>query len=304
MRGIASLKEIAKNPKRIISYMIVLGFFNGLSDEKFLKLRWWVTFGTHLDLNNPRTFNEKLQWLKLNDRKDVYSTMVDKVAVKKYVSSIIGDKYIIPTLGVWDDPASIDFNLLPNKFVLKCNHNSGLGMCICKDKSVLNEEKIRKDLRKGLKKNYYIWSREWPYKNVHPQILAETYLVDESGIELKDYKVLCFNGEPKLIELHSGRFTEHQTQDFYDTHWNKTSISQACINSFQTSSTAAPKPVTLEEMLELSRTLSKGMRHVRVDWYSIGDKLYFGEITFFDGSGFDAFDDPKDDLLLGSWITL
>ena len=293
--------------KRILSgirYVCYHGWLNWLGDRPYLKLLYYGSFGQKLDLAHPKSYNEKLQWLKLNDRKEQYAVMVDKVAVREYIKERIGEAYLIPALGVWDTPDEIDFDALPNQFVLKCSHNSGKGMCICKDKESIDIDLVRKQLKKGLEERYFLTGREWPYKNVKPRILAEKYMVDESGSELKDYKVLCFEGEPKLIELHMGRFTDHQTQDVYDTSWKKTSISQGNEEGYGMSKTDVAVPKCLDEMLRLSKELSRGIHHLRVDWYSINGKLYFGELTFFDGSGFVPFDDPNDDLTLGSWIKL
>ena len=275
-----------------------------IPDEMYLKLEYKFHVGKRLNLKNPQTFNEKLQWLKLNDRKAIYTIMVDKVEARDYIAERIGEQYLIPLIGVWENPDDIDFDSLPDQFVLKCNHNSGKGMCICKDKSKINIDKVKQELKEGLAENYYLHGREWPYKDVPRRIIGEQYMVDESGNGLKDYKVLCFNGEPKLIELHMGRFTNHQTQDFYDTNWNKTTISQSGLSCYQITNDVFPRPAVLEEMLRLSRTLSEGILHIRVDWYIVNGKLYFGELTFFDGAGFDPFDNPADDLMLGSWITL
>lgn len=275
-----------------------------LSDETFIKAVFKFRVGYKINLDCPQTYNEKLQWIKLYDRNPRYTAMVDKVQVRDYISKTIGEKYLIPCLGVWNSEEDINFDELPNQFVLKCNHNSGLGMCICKDKSKLNINNVKAELRRGLNQDYYYHSREWPYKDVPKKIIGEKFLVDESGKDLKDYKVMCFNGEPKLIELHMGRFTDHQSQDFYDIDWNKTNITQSGLSLYGSSKSVMPKPVTLDEMLKLSKILSQGIPHVRVDWYSIEEKLYFGELTFFDGSGFDPYDNPEDDLLLGSWIKL
>ena len=287
-----------------IKYICYLGWFNWIPDEVYLKLLYYASIGKRLNLRKPKTYNEKLQWLKLNDRKDQYTKMVDKITVREYVKECIGEEYLIPLIGVWNSVDDIDFNTLPEQFVLKCNHNSGKGMCICKNKSTLSIETVKKELNKGLKEKYYLSGREWPYKNVKPKILGEKYMVDESGIELKDYKVMCFEGEPKLIELHMGRFSEHQTQDFYNTKWEKTNISQGKDKHYGMSNLIVQKPDCLEEMLNYSRILAKGLHHLRVDWYIINGKLFFGELTFFDGSGFVSYDDPANDLLLGSWINL
>lgn len=279
------------------------GFYNHWSDEKFLKRKFKLTFGYDLNLKNPQTFNEKLQWLKLHDRNPLYTTMVDKYAVKKWVANKIGEQYIIPTLGVWKSFDEINFDKLPNQFVLKTTHDSG-GIVICKDKNIFDKKKARTKLAQSLTRNYYYHGREWPYQKVLPCIIAEKYMVDESGYDLKDYKVLCFNGEPKLIEFHRNRFTQNHIQEFYDTSWHKTSISQTGIANFRISKDIFPRPTSLDEMLHQSRMLAQHLIHARIDWYCINEKLYFGEITFFDGSGFEPFDNFKDDLLLGNWIKL
>lgn len=302
---IVSIKEAIKNPYRIIGALISKDTWinHAISDEVYLKIMYHAVFGYQLDLHDPKTFNEKLQWLKLHDRNPEYSNMVDKYEVKRYIASKIGDKYIIPTYGVWDDFKDIDFDLLPNSFVLKCTHDSG-GVVVCKDKTKLDLNAVKNKICKGMKTNYYYRCREWPYKNVKPRIIAEQYLCDCEGEGINDYKVLCFGGEPKLIELHMGRFTNHQTQDIYDVQWNKTSMSQTGIPGYKVSNICSDKPENLDEMLELSRVLSNDLIHVRVDWYLVSGKLFFGELTFFDGSGFEPWDNPNDDYLMGSWMDL
>lgn len=276
-----------------------LGLFKDMNDEEYLKKLFKCHMKRELNLDNPQTFNEKLQWLKLYDRKPEYTTMVDKYAVKRYVADIIGEEYIIPTLGVWNHFDEIDFDKLPNQFVLKCTHDSG-GIVICTDKSNLDLKAAKKKIEKCLRRNYYWSSREWPYKNVKPRIIAEKYMSDEGKEELSDYKVLCFNGEPKIVEVHKGRFNGQHTQDCYDEFWNKTDIEQ---HDLPKSDDIMPKPAFLEEMLHLSKLLSKDLIHVRVDWYFTNNRLYFGELTFFDGSGYNLFCGNADELL-GSWIKL
>lgn len=280
------------------------GKYNSLSDEEFLKKKFQAIFGYPLDLTNPRTFSEKIQWLKLYDRKREYTTYVDKYLVRDYIKHTIGEEYLIPLLGVWDDPKEIDFNILPDQFVLKCNHNSGQGMCICKRKSELNIDKVIADIYSGLAQDYYIVNREWPYKNVPRKVICEKYMVDESGDGLRDYKVLCFNGKARLVEFHQGRFTDHQTQDFYTSDWRLTNISQSGFAEASEDREPAPAPSTLQEMIQLSEILAKDLIHVRIDWYSVNGRLYFGEITFYDGSGFDKFDKMDYDLELGRMIEL
>lgn len=277
------------------------GKYNDMPDREYLERRFRAELGKSLDLDNPRTFNEKLQWLKLYNRKPEYTMMVDKYKVREYIARTLGEEYLIPLLGVWDDPDEIDFDALPNQFVLKCNHNSGLGMCICKDKSKLDIPKVKAELRKGLKENYYIRHREWPYKDVQRKIIAEKYLTNDGDeSELSDYKVLCFNGKAKLIEIHRGRFSKYHTQDFYDTEWNKTAFEQPGISL---SDENMERPPFADKMLELSEKLAEGIPHVRIDWYYTGGGLKFGEITFYDGAGFDGFIDNQDEII-GSWITL
>jgi len=300
MKFSQKIKKLLKNPYKLFVPLGYKGMLGWMKDETYLKLIYRGIIGKKLNLDNPQTFNEKLQWMKLYNRKPEYTMMVDKYAVREYIKEQLGEEFLIPLISVWDSPDEIDFDALPDQFVLKCNHNSGTGMCICTDKSKLDIEAVKEDLRKGLKEDYYATSREWPYKNVKRKIIAEKYMVDESGTELKDYKILCFNGEPKLIQMHSGRFSTVHTQDYYDTEWNRLEILQGCPMAEK----AWDKPEFLKEMLELSKKLSEGIPHVRVDWYYVENHLYFGELTFFDASGFDEFEPDEYNTIIGSWITL
>lgn len=283
---------------------VILHRFDRLikNDALYLKMEYYFQTGRRLNLNNPKSYNEKLQWLKIHDRKPEYTQMVDKAGVKDYITKTMGEQYVIPTLGVWKHFDEIDFTTMPEKFVLKCTHDSG-GLVICKNKKTLDKVNAKKKIEKCLKKNYFYGTREWPYKDVEPRIIAEPLLEQANGEEICDYKVMCFNGKAKLIEFHMNRHSDHHTQDFYDVNWQKTEISQGkgyggC------SDIEVTKPSCLDEMLQLSETLTKDMAHCRVDWYVVNGHLYFGELTFFDGSGFDLFDRYEDDLLLGSWINL
>lgn len=199
-----------------------------IPDRLYLKLKFRQKMGKWPDLDNPKTFNEKLQWLKLHDRKPIYSTMVDKYEAKRYIADIIGEEYIIPTLGVWDRFEDIDFDALPNQFVLKCTHDSG-GLVIVCDKSSMNLDAARKKINRSMKRNYYWHGREWAYKNVKPRIIAEQYMEDGNPGEkperidagLTDYKVHCFNGKPKLILVCKDRFSRGgMTEDFFSDEWN------------------------------------------------------------------------------------
>lgn len=293
-----NVKKYLKNPKLLLFYMGMRGWWHQIPDETYLKWMYKLHTGKRLNLEKPRTFNEKLQWLKLHDCKSEYTLMVDKYEAKKYVAGRIGAEYIIPTLGVWDHVEEIDFDTLPKQFVMKCTHDSD-GLVIVKDKAQMNKAAVKKKIERSLKRNYYYAGREWPYKNVVPRILAETYMEDKKRQELSDYKVMCFGGEPKLIQIHHGRFGNH-TQDFYDAEWNKLEI----IQGLPMSDEVLEKPVFLEEMLELSRKLSDGVPQMRVDWYFVNDRLYFGELTMFDGSGFSEFEPDYWNLELGNWIRL
>lgn len=295
--GIIKRILFSKNYIRIKTLKV---FSRLISDRKYLELLFPLETGYKLDLDNPQTFNEKLQWLKLYNRKPEYSQMVDKVEAKKYVANIIGEEHIIPTLAVYDRLEDIDFEALPNQFVLKCTHDSG-GIVVCRDKSNLNREEALRKLSQGLKKNYFYQNREWPYKNVKPRIIAERYMEDESG-ELKDYKYFCFNGEPKAMFIASDRFnkTEETKFDFFDMDFNHLPFTNGHPN--------ATKPVEMpkgfEEMKKLAAKLSIGIPHVRVDFYDVDGKVYFGEMTFFHWSGLVPFEPFEWDLKFGKWIIL
>ena len=271
------------------------------NDKVYLRWKFRFAMGYFFDIERPKTFYEKLQWLKLYNQKTEYTTMVDKLSVKEYVASKIGWQYIIPTLKVYNNAAEINFDELPNQFVLKCTHDSG-GIVICKDKRNINKKETVEKLRKSLNTNFYWQTREWPYKNVKPKIIAEEYMEEGNQPSLYDYKVLTFDGKVKLIEVHIGRFTSNHTQDFYDRDWNKTTITQGSFG--KVSDVSIERPTLLEEMIRLSELLAENIPHVRIDWYIVNNKLYFGEITFFDGSGFDPWDRYEDDCMMGSWITL
>ena len=270
-------------------YLDRLGFYKRLSDEKYLKKKFFLSMGYPLNLDNPQTFNEKIQWLKLYDRCPEYTMMVDKYAVREYIAKKIGKEYLIPLLGVWDSPDDIDFESLPNQFVLKCNHNSGLGLCICKNKSELDIKKVKRGLKRGLGQDYYLHGREWPYKNVPRKIVCEKYMTDESGVEPKDYKIFNFDGEPKIIEVDYDRFVEHK-RNLYTIDWQ---YIEAEIQYPADPDYHIERPERLEKMLGLARILSEGFSHVRTDFYCIDDHIYFGELTFYHGSGFEKFRPEK-----------
>lgn len=297
---IHKILEYVKHPTKIFVFLQNRCNFRVLPDKPYLQICYRVIFGKKLNLKNPQTFNEKLQWLKLYDRKPEYTKMVDKYEAKRWVSERIGEKYVIPCYGVWERFEDIDFQALPEQFVLKCTHDCG-GLVIVKKKRHFHPEEAKPKIERSLRKNYYFSGREWPYKHVKPRIIAEKYMEDGATGRLDDYKVLCFNGEPKLIEVHRARFTDGHTQDFYDTNWNLMPFQQ--LNEVS-GETIAAKPKNLETMLDFCRVLSKGLPQLRVDWYEVNGSLFFGELTFFDGSGFYPFVKDEYDHLLGSWITL
>lgn len=291
--------QVLKEPKYAFQYLIHKGNFKNMTDEKYLKMMFRHMFDYELNLNNPQTFNEKLQWLKLYDRNPLYTQLVDKYEVRKYITETIGEEYLTPLIGVWDKFEGIDFSKLPNKFVLKCTHDSG-GLVICKDKNELDIESARKKINKCLKRNYYYHSREWPYKNVKPRIICEKYMVDESGVELKDYKIFCFSGEPKIIQVDYNRFIDHK-RNLYDVQWN---YIPASIKYPTDAKVKIVKPEKLNQMLKLARILSEDYPHVRVDFYSINGKIYFGEMTFYHEAGFGKFDSKEFEVKMGEWIKL
>ena len=282
-----------KNILRKISHLI--------PDKMFLKIKYKQRTGRKLNLNNPKTYSEKLQWLKLYDRRPEYSMMVDKFEVKKYIGEKIGGEYIIPTLGVYDKFEDIDFGELPNQFVLKCTHDSG-GLVICSDKSKLDLQKAKRKINKSLKSNYYWHSREWPYKSLKPRIIAEQFMVDESGFELKDYKFFCFDGDVKALFVAKDRNTEGEETkfDFFDADFNHLPFT----NGHPNSTPPYFKPENFDKMKELASVLSKGIPQVRVDFYNINGKIYFGELTFFHWGGLMPFDPNEWDETFGSWIKL
>lgn len=266
----------------------------------------FITDAYIVNLVNPQTFSEKLQWLKLYNRRPEYTMMVDKVEVKNYVAQKLGEEYIIPTLGIWNSPDEIDFEALPNQFVLKCNHNSGLGMCICKDKGQLDIVKVKEELRKGLKQDYYQYGREWPYKDVPRRILAEKYMVDKSGVELKDYKFFCFGGVSTFCQVISDRST-YEKIDFYDMDWERyegliglLSPNSAICNSKKPISC----PHSFEKMKQMAAILAKDMSFGRIDFYEINHRPYFGEITFFPASGLGYFCPDEWNQKMGSLLGL
>ncbi len=273
-----------------------------LSDSAYIRLAFYRSMKRFPNLKNPQTFNEKLQWLKLHNRKPEYTTMVDKYEVKKYVAEKIGAEYVIPTLGVWDNFDEIDFDALPDQFVLKCTHDSG-GLVICRDKSKLDKEAARKKIEASLRINYYWQGREWPYKNVKPRIIAEAFVKDPLHPDepsLLVYKIMCFGGVPKIIQTIQGDKTKSETIDYFDTEWNLLSLRQ----NFPNSEKSLSRPASLDEMLRLAGEMSGNVPFLRVDFYEVAGRPIFSEFTFFSDSGMAKFTPEEWDTTFGSWITL
>lgn len=292
---------IVHKPSYIVD-AFVTRFCQFFPDKLYLSLRYRCQMGHWINWKHPKTFNEKLQWLKVYNRKPEYTKMVDKYAVKDYVAGIIGNEYIIPTFGVWGKPEDIDWDSLPNQFVLKTTHGGGGGgVVVCKDKATFNIEDAVNKLNKSLASDIYKVYREWPYKNVYKRIIAEKYIEDETG-QLEDYKFTCTDGVAHNVMLCYDRGTGDTKFYFFDKDWNLLRLNKrgkAAPKNF-----TLPKPKNIEKMFEIAGKLSKGLPYARIDLYNVGGKIYFGEITFFPQSGFDSNLLPETDIEFGNLINL
>lgn len=279
----------------------VKGSLRFVPDREYLILYYFIKGGGKLNLKNPQTFNEKLNWLKLHDKNPLYTKLVDKFEVKAYVAKVIGEEYIIPTLGLYKKFDDIIFDQLPNKFVLKCTHDSE-GIVIVKDKNRFDVVQAKQKIERALSYNYFVIGREWPYKNIEPRIIAEQYMEDKETGELRDYKFFCFDGDVKALFIASDRFNNDINThfDFFDADFNRLPFTQGNPNS----DVLPAKPVNFDLMKELASKLSKGIPHVRVDLYEINGKVYFGELTFYHFSGMVPFNPPQWDRIFGDWIDL
>lgn len=271
-----------------------------IPDKIYIQIYYFLKLGKICNLKNPQTFNEKLQWLKLHDKNPDYIQMVDKYEVKKYIAEKIGKEYVVPTLGIWDHFDDIDFDALPEQFVLKCTHDSG-GLVICKDKKSLDFDVARKKLETSLKRNFYYIGREWPYKNVKPRIIAEEYIAEEYGYELKDYKFFCFNGMCKCMKVDFDRFINHHA-NYYDLQGNLLDLGEVKCPPDKGKEIILPS--TKKNMIEFAEELSKDIPFLRVDFYDVNGKILFGELTFYPASGFGRFTKEEWDHRLGEWIIL
>ena len=289
--------EFVKTPRLIIFKIGIKGWIKFLDDKTYLKLMYWAKFGKKLNLDAPVTFNEKIQWLKLHNKKSQYTQMVDKFEAKKYALRILNEDICVPTIAVFDSVDKIDKTKLPEKYVMKCTHDSH-SVYVCNDSTHFDFEKAKKNIAKGLRRNYYWTGREYPYKNVKPRIIIEEYLEDSCQPHLLDYKFYIFNGKFKLLSI-TERKSKHEVYiDFYDSEFNKVHMTWG----YPGSGELRHKPVQYEKMITIAETLAKDIPILRVDFYEVQGRAYLGEMTFFDGSGFDEIDPKEWDIQLGSWI--
>ena len=301
------VKEYIKHPN-VLGILLLKRYGKWLSDEAYIKLMFRLYMGHKLNLKSPTTFSEKIQWLKLYNRRPEYTMMVDKYAVKDYVAKTIGEEYIIPTIGVWDRPEDIEWDSLPDQFVLKTTHGGGnTGVVICKDKSTFDIQNAVEKLKKSLKEDLYIALREWPYKDVPKRIIAEKYISPAPNVvDIPDYKWYCFNGEPKFCQVILDR-NSNETIDFFDTDWQHQEFSGMNPMAGPGWSHAAvlpERPANLETQILIARELSKDLPYSRIDLYETGEGIYFGEITFYPGSGLGRFRPDEYNELLGEMVNL
>ena len=275
-----------------------LGLYNKMSDEDYLRMLFKADMGYKLNLDDPKTFCEKLQWLKLHDRRDEYTIMADKYLSKKFVADKVGQQYVVPLLGVWDRFNDIDFEALPDQFVLKCNHDSGT-VIICRDKSKLDKESARRELEEALGTSYFVFNREWPYKNISPKIIAEEYLSQGNDDCLWDYKFFCFNGEPKIMYMEK-EASDLKTEAFFDMEKNYLDLEM----DDPRPDFAPQLPECFDQMRELAKKLSDGIPFLRVDFFFIKGQIYVGELTFYHQSGLTKMKPEMWDMKLGQWISL
>lgn len=295
------VKRYWKNPYYALGYDMIKKCPKLMTDRFYLKVLWKMLMGYELNLENPVTFNEKLQWLKLYDRNPLYTTLVDKYRVKQWVADRIGAEHVIPTLAVYKSVDEIDLYKLPSQFVLKCNHDSG-SVAVCRDKSTFDIETAKKKLGEALKRNFYWEAREWPYKNVKPLIFAEKYMEDNSTHELPDYKFFTFDGVAKALFIATERGSElEETKfDFFDIDFKHIAVT----NGHPNAKTLPSKPECFDEMIRLSEKLSKGIPQVRCDFYEVNGKSYFGELTFCHWGGMTPFKPADFDKTMGDWVRL
>lgn len=288
-------KKIFRDREKRLKLIDKLSF---LPDKPYLKLVFRIKTGRKLNLKNPTGFNEKQNWLKLYEKHPEYTQLVDKLAVREHITEKLGEEYLFPLLGSWDSFDSIDFSALPKRFVLKCNHDSG-SVKVVEDKDKLDKKELKTFFDDRMKMNSFHIGREYPYKDIKPCILCEQYMEAEDGTGINDYKFFCFDGEPEMMFVATDRATDVKF-DFYDMNFTHLDL----YNLHPNSEREIQKPQTFEEMKELCRKLTKGMKFVRLDLYEVDGKVYFGEYTFFHGGGFHLFSPEKWEQYLGSMIHL
>lgn len=295
-----NIKYYLFHPKALMSALF-RRFGGFIPDKIYLQWQYYLKMGHRLNLKNPILFTEKIQWLKLYDRKPEYTDLVDKAKAKQIVGEKIGFEHIIPTIGEWERVEDIDWDSLPNQFVLKTTHGGGgCGVVICKDKSNFDKEPAKKKLAESLKSDIYKNYREWPYKNVPRKIIAEEYLSHTPSKEIPDYKFFCFEGEPKFLKVDFGRFSEHHA-NYYDLEWNLLKYIETAYPPDPNHLEKAPK--NYDEMLNIVRTLCKDFQFIRIDLYNNG-KIYFGELTFYPSSGFTPWGNIETDYEIGNYLRL
>ena len=297
-KRLSKLKIFFRNPYYVIGDWMYENHPKWMCDKWYLKVMWKKWMGYDLDLKHPKSFNEKIQWLKLYDRRPEYTMLVDKYRVKEWVADKIGAEYVVPILAVWNSVEEIDIESLPDRFVLKCNHDSR-SVILCRDKSTFDLNAAKKKLSEAMTENFYWQAREWPYKHVQPLVFAEQYLEDTEDDALTDYKWFCFNGEPKIMYISRDRGRNPRT-NFYDMDFQPLPIRMLDPNSDED----IPKPASFEKMKELAGILSEHFIHVRVDFYMVGGQIYFGELTFYHSAGFSPMKPEEWRMKLGSWIKL
>lgn len=302
-RVFSRIRNAIKEPKRIILFFNSNGFLKFLPDELWTKMMYKIRLGRKLNLKNPVTYNEKLQWLKLNYYNPLYTQLADKYEVRKYITNKIGERYLIPLIGVYDEFDDICFEKLPNQFVIKCTHDSG-GLVICKNKSELDIVQTKRKIEKSLKRNYYNVSREWVYRDIKPRIIIEKYMENENKKGLIDYKFFCFNGTPKFLYVSEG-LEDHSTAriSFLNMNFQFERFQRKDYKPFNDISEVF-KPVNYDKMVKLARELSENFPFVRVDFYEIKGKIYFSEFTFFPCLGMLPFEPEEWDRIIGDWLTL
>lgn len=291
--------SLLKTPTKLVLPAGQNGLLNFIPDKIYLRTVFKAETSYKLNLDHPRTYNEKLQWIKLYDRRPEYVIYADKYKVREYIAKEIGEQYLIPLIGMYKTVDEIPWEELPNRFVMKCNHASGTNI-VCKNKKELDIASAKENLNKWLKRNAYWGAREWCYKNIEPCIICEEFIETQDGNTPDDYKFMCFNGVPRLIQVHHDRYGDH-TLDYYTPEWKKADLQRIDANI---SSNNITKPGKLEEMLMIAEKLSKDMYYARIDLYYVNSIIYFGEITMYPTGGFSTFTRYEDDLLLGSYMKL